>query len=48
MCFEYVVGFTSLALALVGYVISYAFKNVNWALHMFYFKKWLSAKCRVN
>jgi hypothetical protein len=42
MCFESAVGCTLLAVALIGYIVSKAIGNINWALHLFYLKKLLS------
>jgi hypothetical protein len=41
MCFERTVGCILLALVFAGYMISRVIRNVNWALHMHYFRKWL-------
>jgi hypothetical protein len=43
MCFETAVGCILLSAALVGYAVHMATRNINWALHMFYFKQLLSS-----
>lgn len=42
MCFESIVGYGLLTLALISYVFSRITRNVNWAMHAFYLRRWLS------
>jgi hypothetical protein len=41
MCFESILGWTLLAMALVSYVTYRVIENINWELHFFYFRLWL-------
>ena len=41
MCFESLLGWTLLAIALVGYITSRIIESINWELHFFYLKLWL-------